>query len=230
MERIWQLTTTIDVEGLPDGRWTRSEVYVALHFVQKFENLSLNQMAVQFAAPIPLLTKKITRRSSYAQAGGISNSMATDPVIQAAPSAASLRTQSLSETSVPPTARFLRHSRSDASSTVRLRGTSTHQMLLDHDNASLSQAGLEAVDAIVENGIWEGCLPTTSTPFHEWLSHRNHLEVTKSYEATSRRSSIRTDTAGRAERLATIVQVRGPQVAIGQTIEAAGPWVRQLQL
>lgn len=43
-------------------------------------NLSLKQMAVQFAAPIPLLTKKITRRSSYAQAGGISNSMATDPV------------------------------------------------------------------------------------------------------------------------------------------------------
>ena len=164
MERIWQLTTTIDVEGLPDGRWTRSEVYVALHFVQKFGNLSLNQMAVQFAAPIPPLTKKTTRRSSYAQAGGISNSMAIDPVIQAAPSAASLRTQSLSETSVPPTARLLRHSRSDASATVRLRGTSTHQMLPDHDNASLSQAGLEAVDAIAENENWEGCLPTTSIP------------------------------------------------------------------
>lgn len=157
----------------------------------KFENLSLKQMAVQFAAPIPPLTKRITRRSSYAQAGGICNSMATDPVIQAAPSADSLRTQSLSETSVPPTARLLRHPRSDVSAMVRLRGTSTHQMLPDHDNASLSQAGLDAVDAIAENENWEGCLATTSIPFHEWLSHRNHSQITKSHEAISRRSSIR---------------------------------------
>ena len=152
--------------------------------------------------------------------------MATDPMIQAAPSAATLRTQSLSETSVPPTARFLRHSRSDASAMVRLRGTPTHPMLPDHDNSSLSQAGLEAVDAIAENENLEGCLPTASIPFHKWLSRRNHSEITKSHEAISRRSSIRTDTAGRAERLATLIQARGPQVAIGPTIKA-GPWVRQ---
>ena len=229
VERIWQLTTTIDVEGLPDGRWTRSEVYVALHFVQKFENLNLNQMASQFAGPIPLVTKKITRRSSYAQTGGTitSNSIATDPVIQPTSSAAFLRTQSLSETPIPPTARLLRHSRSDASATVRLRGNSTHPMLPDHDNMSLSQAGLEAMDAIAENETWEGLLPTASIPFHGWQRQKDHSEFTESHEAISRRSSIRTDTTGRTERLATLIQTRGPQVAMGPTIEAAGPWVRQ---
>lgn len=140
IEHIWQLTTTIQAEGLPDDRWTQLEVYVALHFVQKFEELSLDQMAAQFEGPIPLVTKKITRRSSYAQAGGISNSTATDPAIRAAPSAAMLRTQSLAATSVPPTVKLLRHSRSDASATVRLRGTSTQQTLpdSDYDNSSLS--------------------------------------------------------------------------------------------
>lgn len=44
LERIWQITTTIGVEGLPNGAWTQLKVYVALHFVQKFGNLSLDQM------------------------------------------------------------------------------------------------------------------------------------------------------------------------------------------
>ncbi|CAD6585238.1 MAG: hypothetical protein ASARMPRED_002104 [Alectoria sarmentosa] len=228
VEHIWQLTTTIDAEGLPEGGWTRLEVYVALHFVQQFENLSLDQMAAQFAGPIPLVTKKIRRRSSYAQAGGASNSTAIDPIIHAAPSAALLRTQSLAETSIPPTAILLRHSPSDASATVRLRGTSAYQTLSDHDNSSVSQAGLEAMDAIAENEDWEGGHPPTqSVPFHIRSSHRNHSKTTDFLEGVSRRSSIRTDTAGRAERLETLVQAKSPKVARGPVIEASGPWTRQ---
>ena len=223
MERIWQLTTTIDVEGLPDGNWTQLEVYVALHFVQQFEHLTLDQMAAQFAGPVPLVSKKVKRRSSYAQAERASNSTAADTVVHAAPSASLLRTQSLAETSVPPTARLLRHSRSDASATVRLRGTSTHQIPSDHDDSSVSQAGLEAMDAITENEDWEEGHPTAqSIPFRIRSSQRNHSNTTESLGG-----SIRTDTAGRAERLATLIQGRGPQVAIGPVIEAASPWTRQ---
>lgn len=228
VERIWQLTTTIETEGLPDGRWTQLEVYVALHFVQKYESLSLDQVAAQFAGPIPLVTKKIIRRSSYSQAGYISNSTAADPVTHIAPSAALLRTQSLAETSVSPTTRLLRHSRSDASATVRLRGTSTHHTLSDHDGSSVSQAGLEAMDAITETEDWEDQHPPAqSASFHIRPRHRNHLEATGSLEAISRGSSIRTDTAGRAERLATLINARAPQVAISPMIEPASPWMRQ---
>lgn len=228
MEHIWQLTTTINIEGLPDGKWTQLEVYVALHFVQKFEHLSLDQIAAQFAGPIPLVSKKIRRRSSYAQTGFVSNSTAANPVIHAAPSAALLRTQSLAETSVPPTVKLLRHSRSDASATVRLRGTSTHETALDHDDSSVSQAGLEAMDVIAENEDWEEGHPAAqSSPVNLRSSHRNHLDTTESLEAMSRGSSIRTDTAGRAERLATLIRARGLQATRGPVIEASGPWTRQ---
>lgn len=221
VERIWQLTSTIDAEGLPNGGWTRLEVYVALHFVQKFENLNLDQMAVQFAGPIQLGTHKITRRSSYAQAGSFSNSRAASHVIQATPSAALLRTQSLAETSALPTARLLRHSRSDASASVGSRGTIAHQTLSDHDNSSVSQAGLEAMDPIAETESWGEQRPSAR------LIHRNYLHTTESLEAISRGSSIRTDTVGRAERLASLIQTRTPEVTIGPVIETAGPWTRQ---
>ncbi len=229
MEHIWQRTTTINnIEGLPDGKWTQLEVYVALHFVQNLEHLSLDQIVVQFAGPIPIVSKKIRRRSSYAQTGFVSNSTAANPVIHAAPSAALLRTQSLAETSVPPTAKLLRHSRSDASATVRLRGTSTHETALDHNDSSVSQAGLEAMDVIAENeDCWEGHPAAQSSPFNLRSSHRNHLDTTESLEAMSRGSSIRTDTAGRAERLATLIRARGLQATRGPVIEASGPWTRQ---
>ena len=195
--------------------------------MHKYENLSLDQIAAQFAGPIPLIAKKITRRSSYAQAG-ISISTAADPVIHPAPSSAILRTQSLAETPVPPTARLLRHSRSDASATIRLRGNFTHQPLSDHDDSSVSQAGLEAMDAITEIEDWEEQrAPIQSTAFRIRSSHRNHPDTTESFEATSRGSSIRTDTAGRAERLATLIKAKAPQVTVSPMIEAAGPWTRQ---
>ena len=200
--------------------------------MQKFENLTLNQMAGRFAGPIPLVTKKITRRSSYTQAGSanISNSLATNPAIPFTPSAGFSRTQSLSETPVTPTTRLLRHSRSNASATVGLHGTFTDQAPPDQCNMSLSQAGLEAMDAIGENETWEGRLPTASIPSHGSPRHGYHLEIAESHEAISRRNSIRTDTTGRTERLATLIETKGPQVAIGPTIEAAGPWVRQASI
>ena len=197
VEHIWELTTTIDAEGLPDGKWTQLEVYVALHFVQKYEKLSLDQIAAQFAGPIPLVAKKITRRSSYAQAKS-STSSAADPVIRPAQSSALLRAQSLVETPVPPTARLLRHSRFDSSATIRLRGTPAYQTLSDHDDSSVSQAGLEALDAITETQDWEEQqAPTQSTPFRIRSSHRNDPSITESLEGTSRGSSI--PSAGRVQ-------------------------------
>ena len=212
IEHIWQLATTIDAQGLPGAGWTQLEVYVALHFVQIYENLSLDQMASQFAGPIPPVTQKIKRRSSYALAG------------QAVPSAALSRTTSLAYTPVPPAAGLLRHSRSDASATVRLRGASTHQSISDHDNSSISQAGLEAMDIIGEDGNWdEEQVPHQAAAFRIRSSHRNHLDATVPFGAISRGSSIHTDNAGRAERLANLIQEKSPQLIIGPVIEAAGP-------
>ena len=224
VEHIWQLTTMLDAEGLPDGKWTQLEVYVALHFVQKLEGLSFDQIAIQFAGPIPLLTKKITRRSSYAQAEGTSKSTVADPVIKNISSAALLRTRSLAEPSVPPINRFSRHSHSYASATVIPQEGFTHHTFLDHDNLSMSQEGLETMDAIAENENWEGPSPHPSVPFHIRINQKNERDTTQFPVAISRGSSIRTDTAGRAERLATLIHESGPQMTIGPMIVAAGPW------
>ena len=216
IEHIWQLTSTIDAQGLPGGGWTQLEVYVALHFVQKYENLSLDQMAGQLAGPIPPVTQKIRRRSIYAQAG------------QAVPSEALSRTLSLAHTPVPPAARLLRHSRSDASATVRIRGASTHQSISDHDDSSISQAGLEVMDIIAENGNWEKEQgPTPAAAFRIRSSHRNHLDATVPFGGISRGSSMHTDIAGRAERLANLIK-ESPQIVIGPVIEAAGPRIPQI--
>ena len=43
----------------------------------------------------------------------------------------------------------------------------------------------------------------------------------------SRGSSVRTDTAGRAGRLATLIQAMGLNFAIDPAIEASGPWTCQ---
>ena len=231
LERIWHLTTTIDAEGLPDDAWTQLEVYVALHFVQRFENLSLDRMATQFAGSIPIRTKRITRRSSYAQEGNFSRPTTTDPVVQATSPASLFRTQSLAAPHIPPTGRLLRHSRSDASATVRLRGLSTNQTPLDQDDSSVSQAGLEAMDAILETeGSEEQGLASDSDANHMRSRHRDHLDTTESVMAVSRGSSMHTNTASRAERLATLIQARVPQVSIGPMIEAPGPWIPQASI
>ena len=228
LERIWHLTTTLDAEGLTDGRWTQLEVYVAFHFVQKFENLSLDQLFVQFAGSVPLITKRITRKSSYAKPGYVSKSRAAEPVLHSASSTSLLRTQSFAAVSTLPTDRVLRHSRSDASATLRSRGITTHQTLSDHDNSSVSQAGLEAMDSIIENEDWEEQrAPTESTSFRIRSNHRRNLDTTESFVPISRGSSIRTDTASRAERLATLIHARGHQVTIAPMIEAPRPWIRQ---
>ena len=190
---------------------------MALHFVQKYENLSLDQMTGQFAGPIPPATQKIRRRSSYALTGKIGSSAALS------------RTMSLARTPVPPVAGLLRHSRSDASATVRLRGASTHQDISDHDDSSISQAGLEVMDIIGEDGNWDKEQgPTHAAAFRIRSSQRNHLDAMVPLGAVSRGSSIHTDAAGRAERLANLIQENSPQLVIGPVIEAAGPWIPQL--
>ena len=84
------------------------------------------------------------------------------------------------------------------------------------------------MDVIAENEDWEEEHPRThSVPFDTWLNHRNHLDTTDSPEVMSRGSSICTDTAGRAGRLATLIQAMGLEFAIGPVIEASGPWICQ---
>ncbi len=84
------------------------------------------------------------------------------------------------------------------------------------------------MDEIAEIVDWEEVHHhSQSTPFRLRSNRRNHLGTTEPLGAISRGSSIRTDTAGRAERLATLIQESCPPVAIGPVIEAPGPWIRQ---
>ncbi len=70
LEVIWQRTQSINAMGVREGFWTLLEVYVALHFVQSVEQLSLDKMAVLFAGSVPPeLTNEIRRRSSYIKTG-----------------------------------------------------------------------------------------------------------------------------------------------------------------
>lgn len=70
LEVIWQRTQSISAMGLREGFWTLLEVFVALHFVQSVEQLSLDKMAVLFAGSVPPeLTNEIRRTSSYIKTG-----------------------------------------------------------------------------------------------------------------------------------------------------------------
>ncbi|KAL9127852.1 MAG: hypothetical protein Q9217_003343 [Psora testacea] len=133
LEAIWQSTETIDAPGLPDGYWTQLEIYVALHFTQACEKLSLNQMAIQFASSTPPEpAKKTRRRSSYAEAG-----LALRPGINHDPMPAPPS---------PPSTSLLRHSTSNATSLTGMTGLHTEQPFSNQDYASLSQPGLEILE------------------------------------------------------------------------------------
>ena len=71
IEYIWSLTEKIDAPGRDDDKWSQLEVYVVLNLVQAELNISLDAMLSQFAGPLRLPSKKITRRSSYAAAPSV---------------------------------------------------------------------------------------------------------------------------------------------------------------
>ncbi|KAL9104386.1 MAG: hypothetical protein Q9163_000644 [Psora crenata] len=168
LETIWQRTGTIDAPGLPDGYWTQLEIYVALHFAQASEKLSLEEMAIQFADSTPQVTTyEIRRMSSYAEAG-----LTLRPGIDHGPMRVSPR---------PPSATLMRHSTSNATMTIGTTGHHINQATLDRDDASVSQPGLE----ILQNP--------------------------------------RTDTSTGAQKLASLIHSRCPNVQIDPDIERFQP-------
>lgn len=221
LEYIWSLTTMIEAEGLPDGYWTQLEVYVALNFVQAQINLSLNEMEAQFAGSIPLTTRKITRRSSYAQAGSASIPSASNP---ARPTSLD---PSLRGPSTLSTFNLLRHARTDAGETARVRRLHSRQTLSSDDGASLSQAGLEVLDTVEELGDWDGhAMRHTSTVLHQVTSQSHISQPPEGFATVSEASGKRTNTVDRAERLANLIKTRCPEIFIGPNIEAPDHRVR----
>ena len=136
LERIWQITESIDAPGFPDGNWTQLEIYVALYFAQSSERLFLDQMARQYTGSMPLeTTSEIRRRSSYAEAGLALRPRADhDPM----PSPAS------------PPLTAIRHSASIVTTLTGMRDldleqAKSNQATFRQDNTSTSQPGLEAI-------------------------------------------------------------------------------------
>lgn len=140
LEAIWQRTQSINALGLREGFWTLLEVYVALHFAQSLERLSLDQMAVQFAGSVPPeLTNEIRRRSSYIRTG-LSLRPGTDhDAIPTSPS--------------PALTAALRHSVSNATSLTEITRLRIEEESGFKDNASSSQPGLEVPDLLHSGSV-----------------------------------------------------------------------------
>ena len=184
LENIWQLTETIDAPGLSNGHWTQMEVYVTLHFIQVSERLSPKQMAIQFAGSAPSeTTHGIRRRSSYAEAG-----LSLRPATNHDPMPAS--------SSLAPTA-FPRHSISSATKAVKITSHPLNKAIIDQDNASFAQPGLEPLDPL-------------SVETSRQLGGNEMLRLS---------NSVRTDATNGAQRLASLIQSRCPNVQIESKIE-----------
>lgn len=140
LEGIWQRTQSINALGLREGFWTLLEIYVALHFVQSLEQLSLDQMAVQFAGSVPPeLTNEIRRRSSYIRTG-LSLRPGTDhDAMLTSPS--------------PALTAALRHSVSNATSLTEITRLRIEEESGFKDNASSSQPGLEVPDLLHSGSV-----------------------------------------------------------------------------
>ena len=220
LQSIWDLTDIIVAEGFPDGCWTQLEIYVALHFLQARERLSLNQMAVQFAGSTPPeISKKIRRRSSYAQAGVLLSPL-SPPVVP--------RSASLSSSPKPLDGSSLRHTASEATTTTRVRRLRVGQAFDPQDNSSVSQAGLEAVETVEEITYQDLQNPVyVPRPNRSQGTQRTHINDLHDMGTLVRESSIKTDTAGQARRLKTLIRARCREVAIEPEIES--PARRQSQ-
>lgn len=226
LDSIWGLTDTIVAEGFPDGCWTQLEVYVVLHFVQAQELLSLNEMAIQFAGSTPTqISKKIKRRSSYAQAGISLSPRFADEIPAMPPDLG--RNLSLPLSLKPPEGSTLRHTASDSTTTTAVRRFRSNQAPYRQDSFSVGQAGLEAIDTIEELREYE---PQNPVPALKTASRNAKNASTfdrRHGMGTSLRESVMTDTAGRAQRLETLTTARCPEISIEPDIE--NPEYRQME-
>lgn len=195
------------------------EVYVALHFVQSYERLNLRDMAVQFVGTIPPVVQKITRRSSYAQAGLAHSNSTNDRGIPAELPLALSRTQSVGKSSALSASVSLQHANTVASASAPMPQLPYQRTVESHHGSFTGQAGLEAMDPIQESKDWEDH-STSRTPIPS-----NPLAEPAGVNAMLRESSVRTNTVDRAETLARLIKRRCPDVVIDPDIEAAGPRV-----
>lgn len=226
LEHVWTLTTTIQAEGLQDGSWSLLEVYVALHFVQAYERISLNDMAVQFAGSVPQVAKRITRRSSYAQAGSTNSPSLNERSALAELPSPMPRSQSLAAPPNHANAVPLRHTLTDSTSTGRSRGLRTVRSMASTFTSNFGQNGLEAMDAIRE--VQDCDDQTVITPLMD--SYRNlnqHRKArTSGAETIEREESLRSNTGDQAQKLLRLMRERCPEVVLGPEIELPGLRVR----
>ena len=218
---MWSLTTTIQAGGLADGNWSSLEVFVALHFIQAYEHLNLNDMAVQFAGSFPPVARRILRRTSYAQAGP-TQSTSTSNLATLAETLVVPRSQSVLTPAAPPSLTSIRHAHSDARPTSRARGLRSMRSRSSNDAFSLSQAGLEALNAIHEiEDRPDRIAATPSTTSHQVFTQLP-APLALGVETIEREGSVRSNTADQANVLARLIKERCPQVRIGPDIEAPG--------
>ncbi|KAL8992106.1 MAG: hypothetical protein Q9169_007368, partial [Polycauliona sp. 2 TL-2023] len=127
--------------GLQEGFWTLLEIYVALHFVQSSEQLTLDQMAIRFAGSTPPeVINEMRRKTSYIRTGSSLSPDAKPNSVSASPAL---------------TAK-LRHSVSNATSPtglVHLRIDEETGGSDSGDNASSSQPGLEVPDLLHSSSL-----------------------------------------------------------------------------
>ncbi len=201
------------------------EIYVALQAVQTSERLSLNQMAVQFAGSVPPeSTQNIRRRSSYANAGVSLLSATNHDNIPSISPAGFVRGASFSATPNPPVVTSLRYTTSDATTTTSARHLRADQAWYSQDGSSIGQPGLEAMDTIHEIADWGRHfeIPPPSR-LRQNATHMGAPHHPEASENLVRDCSIRTDTAGRARRLAGLIQDRCLHISIEPDIESSEP-------
>lgn len=135
LEDIWQRTQSINAPGLREGFWTLLEIYVALHFVQSLERLSLDQMAIQFAGSTPPeVINEMRRTSSYIKTGLSLGLGADHDAMPTSPS--------------PALTAVLKRSVSNATGLTEMTRLCIEEESGFRDTASLSQPGLEVPDLL----------------------------------------------------------------------------------
>lgn len=180
-------------------------------------------MAVQFAGSNPTqISKKIKRRTSYAQAGVSLSPLVNNEIPM--PSVISpllARNSSIPFSLKHPEGNPLRPTASDATTSTAVRRLRARQACYHDDNSSVSQAGLEVIDTIEELKECESqdpaAVPKTAS---RNVKKANAFDRRHGVGTPLRENSIKTDTAGRAQRLKTLTRARCPEVSIEPDIES----------
>ena len=202
LEQVWQLAITVEVEELQDGNWTPLEVYVALHYAQAYERLALNEMAVRYTGSLPpVLKKKVARRSSYAKA----------------------RSSTLASADAPPVPTAL--ASASASGPLRTQSLAeTHAPPVSNTlRHTYPAASIAARDRRRHSS-------QTSSTREESSVGQAGLEAVNEVEVILRESSVRSDTVDRAQRLASLIKARCPEVTVNSDIQPQEPRVRHASI